>query len=977
MLEHRLFDSTQSWRRRRRLRPMVLAVFSYRYDTELVPDLLQNIEPIVDGWVAFDDRDARNLFSDEPVRRRLLIERARELGATWVLAIDPDERIEVGAATRIRSLVQERQRIVWELNLREMFTAKMYRVDGIWGSKMQGRLFPVFDGPLCSERPLHGAWCVAPAGYSVLAAGLNLYHLKMMSFNRRLARRNLYRHLDPHNLYQSAGYDYLVDENDAMFEQIPLTRDFFPAHPEFDDADIHMADVEGKPQAAGAMSVSTCKRFGAAHRFHNPETRATLVSQLGQLRISIGKTACRDSKIAVVVIGFRAQKSLFDAVASLIRQDTASEIVVVNSGGGDVSGVLGEHLASVALVELTQPLKVGAARNVGIQVSRAAFVGFLAGDCVAGPGWVAERIQAHMEGECAVASVVENDKPRNPFSWAAHLMTYGHRIAGAADSETAVYGASYDRTLFDKYGLFSEAMVIGEDSEFHSRFRRSDTLSLHESIRTAHCNPAEPISFLADQFRRGLRGRYLADFFHVELSAAYIALATVRRFTRPVRLSLACLRGKQRLLAMMSWPLLPFGAISYLGGMIVGRIKARTADRFFAEAVKMDLLGQPVPAVNLMRRAIDLRPVTARYHLVLSALLKQIGEHDDGARELYASWEIDRHSLVDLCGTNPSAGPADGESTRWARPFSIRVVVFADGSDVQLARFLRAVGAQRSPFVEPDVIVVGDRRGSQKSALKHLATFVSPQELPRVLSSEQDHRQEGSRPFVVVSSCSCLPSHDWLATLRAYIMTYPEVELFHGRCRPLEAAAPGFVERLSYDLGFFPRAADNGGLLRFGRAVSWACDESLLAIAGGLTKEKTETLDGWTLTERVLEAGASSLDAPDWQASLVVDSTLVQLLRCFFREGYHGAKHAVASKDSDLVSGAVSEGSLRGSIVAAWRFMADHLKVWRFERRSFLAHAPACLILLSIGLVRQVGWRAGLKGFRGDIRGSRRNQGSE
>ena len=58
---------------------------------------------MVDGWVAFDDRAATDLFSNEPQRRRLLIERASELGASWVLAIDPDE--ELNAARRPMSAV--------------------------------------------------------------------------------------------------------------------------------------------------------------------------------------------------------------------------------------------------------------------------------------------------------------------------------------------------------------------------------------------------------------------------------------------------------------------------------------------------------------------------------------------------------------------------------------------------------------------------------------------------------------------------------------------------------------------------------------------------------------------------------------------------------------------------------------------------------------------------------------------------------
>jgi hypothetical protein len=231
----------------------VLAVFSYRYDAALVPDLLSNIEPIVDGWVAFDDRSATDLFSSEPKRRRLLIERAKELGASWILALDPDERIERDGATRIRAMTRERQRIIWEFALREMFTASSYRVDGVWGSKTQGRLFPAFDGPLCSDRLLHGAWCVAPTGYLVLPAGLNIYHLKMIAYNRRQARRDLYRHLDPHRLYQPSGYEYLTDEFGAEFETVPETRDFFPAHRDAGDPALHMADIRlcvGRPQSA-------------------------------------------------------------------------------------------------------------------------------------------------------------------------------------------------------------------------------------------------------------------------------------------------------------------------------------------------------------------------------------------------------------------------------------------------------------------------------------------------------------------------------------------------------------------------------------------------------------------------------------------------------------------------------------------------------------------------------------------------------
>jgi glycosyltransferase involved in cell wall biosynthesis len=945
---------------------MVLAVFSYRYDAELVPDLLANIEPVVDGWVAFDDRRADEPFSSEPQRRRLLIERARELGATWVLAVDPDERVERNCATRIRSLTGERERIVWEFNLREMFTASSYRVDGVWGLKKQGRLFPVFDGPLCAERPLHGAWCVPPAGYAVLAAGLNLYHLKMLSYDSRLARRDLYRYLDPDNLYQSAGYDYLIDENGAEFERIQPGRDFFPAHRE--TGKVYVADV------AHPTRTATSKLPDVTRGFTDREAGPASVSQLGQLRISIGERVPRDSRLAVIVIGLCAPNSLFDAVRSLVLQDTLSEIVVVNSGGGDVSGLLGEYLPYVVLVERAEPVHVGAARNMGIQVSCAPFVAFLAGDCTAAPGWVAARTLAHMQGECAVGSFVYNDKSRNPFAWAAHLMTYGHRMAGMTADEvaahSAAYGASYDRTLFDKYGYFSEAMAIGEDSEFHGRFRRSDSVWLDNSIRTIHCNPGGPVSFLKDQFRRGLRGRYLADFFRADFTIAYIALATIRRVLRSLRLSLTLLRGTERLVAIAAWPLLPVGAIFYCSGMITSHMRASVAEHFFRKAAKLALLGRPEAAVSLLRRAIGLRPVTARYHLALGALLKQSGTYDSSARELYTSWDIERRSIAELYCNSDRTNSTELGAKPFADPICLQVIVFSDSSDMQLAEFLRVIRVQGSSSGKLDVFVVTAHgsRGLPESMHQirqtygDFATFVSPEELLKVLSDENSGLDTPSRSFVVVSGSSCIPPPDWLAVLRAYIITYPAAALFHGSCLPQDIGRAGFIERMSYDLGLFPRTPDHGGIIRFAHVANWACDKSFLIGPGGLTHDE-KALGVWALTERAMKAGASSMYAPEWQSRFRIDSSLVKLLRRFYRDGYYGAKHVAVTKERNLASRFSSVRGFDRLTETAWRFAIDRFKSWRFADRSFLLHAPAFLLLLSVGFAHRAGWLAGLKRF--------------
>ena len=210
--------------------PRIFAIFSFRYDCHLVPDLIRNIEPIVDGWIAFDDRAAEAPFSSEPARHMALVNRARELGVDWILSIDPDERLETATALRIRALVAHRERIIWTFNLRELFSPTKYRIDGIWGRKRVGRLFPLLDGQVFSQQELHTPKYPIEPGYTVRSSDLNLYHLKMIDPERRKARRDLYHFLDPQNKYQAFGYDYMTDESGAKFEVIEKDRTYAPPH---------------------------------------------------------------------------------------------------------------------------------------------------------------------------------------------------------------------------------------------------------------------------------------------------------------------------------------------------------------------------------------------------------------------------------------------------------------------------------------------------------------------------------------------------------------------------------------------------------------------------------------------------------------------------------------------------------------------------------------------------------------------------
>lgn len=222
-------------------RQRTIAVFSYRYDAHLVPDLIANLDPIVDGWIALDDRQAKDIFSNEPRRRGLLLESARDAGADWILAVDPDERLECAAADRIGQLTSRAQRIAWGFRLREMYSSTDYRVDGIWGMKIQHRLFRAYDPACYRAKDLHGPWYPPDLGVKERDSGLNLYHLKMIEPKRRSGRQALYQHLDPNCEMQDIGYEYLADEMNARFEAIAPGRGYQPQH--VDDGEMWMVDL--------------------------------------------------------------------------------------------------------------------------------------------------------------------------------------------------------------------------------------------------------------------------------------------------------------------------------------------------------------------------------------------------------------------------------------------------------------------------------------------------------------------------------------------------------------------------------------------------------------------------------------------------------------------------------------------------------------------------------------------------------------
>lgn len=271
--------------------------------------------------------------------------------------------------------------------------------------------------------------------------------------------------------------------------------------------------------------------------------------------------------LAVVVIAVGAAPELVDAVRSLVEQDLAVEIVVVNTGGGDAARLLRDQGLDVPVVERAERLFAGAARNIGIDATTAPFVAFLASDCRAAPGWARHRVARHRAGIAAVASAVVSSHPRNIIAWAAHLSAFPRRLPGCGPADALRYGVSYDRALLRRSGPFREDMRTGEDTEFNLRLGEGAWPVWAPDVRTIHLNPTRFSDLLRDRWHRGRR----AVLAWHELGAKRPKTMARIAFTEIpgiIGLSRRAVEPRDRVRAFASWTLLPIAAAAFALGVL-------------------------------------------------------------------------------------------------------------------------------------------------------------------------------------------------------------------------------------------------------------------------------------------------------------------------------------------------------------------------------------------------------------------------
>jgi hypothetical protein len=168
---------------------------------------------------------------DEPANRRDLAAAALRHGADWLLALDADERVELAFRVRAERAVGWAELLGYaalSLPRRDLWEHPgAYRVDGLWGRRLQTKLVRAEPGLRFGDRALHAGW--APVGGRSARADVAVYHLGFMTAESRAAHRRRYEDLDPDGRWQPEGYAYLTDEAGLRVRQVPARRGFASA----------------------------------------------------------------------------------------------------------------------------------------------------------------------------------------------------------------------------------------------------------------------------------------------------------------------------------------------------------------------------------------------------------------------------------------------------------------------------------------------------------------------------------------------------------------------------------------------------------------------------------------------------------------------------------------------------------------------------------------------------------------------------
>lgn len=234
----------------------------------------------------------------------------------------------------------------------------------------------------------------------------------------------------------------------------------------------------------------------------------TKTNQVNDLYIWRGCEVPQAAEICVIVMSTDSDARSVAAAQSVLDDAPNVEVAIVNTGKGSLKKNIQSIENQVILVETNYRQYAGGTRNIGINVTHAPIVAFLAADCKVTKNWVKIRIDAHKSHRSVASALIPmpHKNKKNTSSWASCIVTHGLRLPECSAEKASLHGLSYDRKIFEEVGLFDETTRVGEDTILNQEIAKRISPPLWcPKIVTMHQYPISPLEAAIDQFSRGRR----------------------------------------------------------------------------------------------------------------------------------------------------------------------------------------------------------------------------------------------------------------------------------------------------------------------------------------------------------------------------------------------------------------------------------------------------------------------------------------
>jgi glycosyltransferase involved in cell wall biosynthesis len=213
--------------------------------------------------------------------------------------------------------------------------------------------------------------------------------------------------------------------------------------------------------------------------------------------------------VSVVVTTRNEEQHLAPLLESLAVQEPPLEIVLVDAESRDRTPAIAEAFRSrhPELLRLERrPCSRGGGRNIGVSLSRADYVAFIDGDCVADSHWLASLRRDASPRTVVAGRTLTIGKPKYGDLERVELFQGGYDVTYPSCN------LLYPRALFERLGGFDTTFVTAEDIDLNLR-----AVQLGASIRydpeaiVLHRMRATFVRFLYQAFWNGYGRKQLTE----------------------------------------------------------------------------------------------------------------------------------------------------------------------------------------------------------------------------------------------------------------------------------------------------------------------------------------------------------------------------------------------------------------------------------------------------------------------------------